>query len=347
MRVEHLNEQGLTEECLDTEDDGYELSSRMYPNPGRPMQAPMASLNDALAPSKHHQSAASSSRSSDSNKDLHTGHDLSGYMPVRNGWSSLSQMSYNRGRRAVTLEERRKPQNSRTSTPRHRTSGRESSTSTASCQSKGDGCRCLNHTVHLLEELGSKSANSNAASMDVFLGLLRNAIAHCTAALDCERCQCRGETNTLLAIACQYMSDMYERVVKGCVRMLETMVQNRERNPCTRSTSSPGSGAWPLVVTEDSDSGGTSNDRSSDGADDMWFSTYRIESNCERMHVLTTIVTVQTTEFAQVLGQLKLRAGGRTSRMAILIEAEKRTNLVRRMLKSSIDRATASKEQEL
>lgn len=213
------------------------------------------------------------------------------------------------------------------------------------------------------------------------LSFLRSALSHCTAALDCDRCQGQGETNILVAVACQYMTIMYERVVRACVRMLETKIVSRQQQPQQQqqqggapgsaasassrsnavgsasvssfalSSSLPSSGRALVAVPDDGDSvGTTSNDPSSDAADDMWFSTYRIESDCERMHVLTTLVTVQSTEFARLLGRVRTRVGGSPTghcRMKILTEAENRTNIMRRMLKSSLDRAIASKSDDL
>ncbi|ROT35060.1 hypothetical protein SODALDRAFT_363745 [Sodiomyces alkalinus F11] len=214
---------------------------------------------------------------------------------------------------------------SATNTPNTTTN---STTITTHTGSTATSCPCLHHTILLLEELGAKYAADQPATLDIMLSFLRSALSHCTAALDCSRCQEQGETNILVAVVCQYMCVLYERVVRACVGMLETTIASPCREEQGAASNPPGSAAkassfplshasslWssgrPLTAgPDDCESVGTSNGRSSDSTEDMWFSTYRIESNCERMHVLTTLVTVQSTEFARLLGRVRMRVGG-------------------------------------
>ena len=248
------------------------------------------------------------------------------------------------------MEQRHKSQIGRT-TPHRRTMPLASPGSPSPHPSGGEICRCLRHTILLLEELGAKYSSDTPLSLDTLLALLRNALVHLKAVLACDVCNGQGETGVLMAVSCQYMSGMYERVVRCCVRMLEDMINVRQTETRPRFAPSPGPTNWPLVpgttTVDGSDSSGTgtsSNYPPSEAADDMWFSAYRIESSCERMHVLTTLVTVQTTEFVQLLRRLWRRGGGRSSQKMILVQ--KRTNISRRILQSSVDRAVSTKEHE-
>ncbi|PNY29655.1 Uncharacterized protein TCAP_00429 [Tolypocladium capitatum] len=332
-------------ECLDKQDSGQDVS----PNSAPSLQAPMAALNDSLAPSNHHQSATSRTRG-DNNNNHHAGNNIPGHLPDPDGLKAFSPMSFNKGQKVVALGERQNPQNNMTSAP-HLTSGLSMSTtsclthgnftsvvstSTTSFQSQEYGCRCADHSVHLLEQLGS--SNGNKVLIHVLLGLLRNAITHCTTVLECKSCNHRREPISLLAIICQYMTGIYEQVVRGCIGKLEDMVRNRAMNP---NTCSMPAGAPPLVIAADGGSGGASNDCSNGEADNMWYSTYSIESTCERMHVLTTIVMVQITEFSNLLRALRMR--GIQGSQKILVQAERTTSLTQQTLQNGIKKATATK----
>ncbi|KAL2194446.1 hypothetical protein P885DRAFT_62925 [Corynascus similis CBS 632.67] len=70
--------------------------------------------------------------------------------------------------------------------------------------------------------------------------------------------------------------------------------------------------------------------------DEMWFSTYRIESSRERLQVFVSLVTVQMAEFSQLLEKLKARAGRQRGQMELLIEAEKRAREARNRLHANL-----------
>ncbi|KAF2839935.1 hypothetical protein M501DRAFT_991922 [Patellaria atrata CBS 101060] len=209
-------------------------------------------------------------------------------------------------------------------------------------QSK-DGCRCLHLTARLLDELAAKSASRNPVAMDVLLGYFRGALAHCGSTLDCERCTSKSENNMLLAMAGQYMSAMCERIVKCYIDLRRS--QEREKSQVERLPSS--SGTWDSCgdhASGSSDGGsdiGTETNSSASsimgsrgGPDDMWFSTYRIESSSERIQVLRCLVTVQLLEFSRLLEKLKARAGNRQGYLIPLMEAERKMKAVKLMLGS-------------
>ncbi|CAI6101084.1 unnamed protein product [Clonostachys chloroleuca] len=231
-----------------------------------------------------------------------------------------------------------------------------------------ESCRCAKYSAALLELLEELGANMgltrNPASMGVLLGLLRSALARCKEALEKEPCRaCKGSSQTerliLLTLLLQFMGNMYERVVESCVTMIDDMVNENHEDPAPQylvgSTPSPRSTSnQPLGgVMDDTDyAQGQRRDAvqglaraPGDAMEDLWFSTYHIQSSCERLHVLTTLVTVQITELSYLLGNPKLRAGGRQNQLAILASIERVTTYSRRMLRESIDRAIASKEQ--
>ncbi|VUC29984.1 unnamed protein product [Clonostachys rosea] len=244
-----------------------------------------------------------------------------------------------------------------------------------------ENCRCAKYSAALLELLEELGANMgltrNPASMGVLLGLLRSALARCKEVLEKEPCRaCKGSSQTerliLLTLLLQFMSNMYEHVVQSCVAMIDDMVNedHDDAAPQYLVSSTPS----PRSTNNQPFGGGTQEGWASDGPqgrmdemtyeqgprrdavqglarapgdamEDLWFSTYHIQSSCERLHVLTTLVTVQITELSYLLGNPKLRAGGRQNQLTILASIERVTSSSRRMLRMSIDRAIASKEQ--
>jgi hypothetical protein len=74
-----------------------------------------------------------------------------------------------------------------------------------------------------------------------------------------------------------------------------------------------------------------------EAADEMWFSTYRIESSRERLQVLLTLVTVQMSEFSQLLEKLMGRASRQSGQIELLIEAKKRSQAARNRLYTNLD----------
>lgn len=330
--------------ATDDENADHSAPPLRFSTPAMPMESVMASLSTALASPRP--SGASSTQSHDS-VQYHHNADASGYSNGRNRLPSLNQASYNRGRRAVTLDDRRKPQSSLASTSRRRGPVRDFSGSRLSQASQGETCRCLVNAVYLLEELAARSTYTKSASMDILFSLLRDGLARCKGTMACRYCHGEGEEGVMVALACQYMTTMYDRVIQDCIKLLEDMIN--ERQPDLHNESGPRQDAawWPAAESDDDGSVPSSGDRCGEATDGMWFSNYRIESSCERMHVLTTLVTVQITEFAQLLAAMRMRASGRTRQVRILIECERATSTSRRVLRTTIDRAIATKEQDV
>lgn len=215
----------------------------------------------------------------------------------------------------------------------------------------GDDCSCLHLTACLLEELGAKSASSDPTAMDVLLSYFRSTISSCATIINCERCTSASENNVLLAMAGRYISTICERIVICYLRIQHVQGQQPHQQQ-QRPTSSPLGSSW--VTSTHSSGGGSSLGRPrgseedasgaagalhfSNGGDDMWFSSYRVGSNYERMQVLRCIVTVQVAEFWRLLEKLRARAGAGKGHLVLLAEAEARTKKARALLRASAGR---------
>ncbi|KAL2760689.1 hypothetical protein ACRALDRAFT_1066833 [Sodiomyces alcalophilus JCM 7366] len=246
-------------------------------------------------------------------------------------------------------------------------------TPTSDGSSPGGSCRCLYLTARLLEDLGAKSAKSDPTSMDVQLGDFRDSLRQITAILECQKCLRRTENNMLLAMAGRYMSIICDQLV-GCYVRLHEARGSEDGGPerfgwrtepnsgaasappsssSSTSSSSSSSGAWNEASGgAELEAGKMSSRPASDGraaaavvgaeaaaaADEMWFSTYRVEGSWEWLQVLTTLVTVQITGFCQVLAKLKTRAGSQRGQLELLVEAEERTQTARNRLRTSLDK---------
>lgn len=330
------------------------------------MESVMASLSTALASPARGQST-SSSRSGDN-----TGVSYQGANDMSSGYQSLrnqAQMNSSRGIRASNVMDKQSVNSgsnnnssnnntSRARKSRRRTLGAESNTApTAATIPVTNTCRCLNIIVNLLEILGATSTCNTPVSMDSLLGVLRYGLARCKGILACDHYgTTKGVQATLVMLACQNMATMYDQVVINCVAMLEDMIAERYVERGHGSLFSPDEEDEDNEDDEGDDHNNQDESTSvhhldvpggQDNPQEMWFSRYRIESTCERMHVLTTIATVQLTEFAQLLANLRTRAIGKTRQIMILTEAQNKMILARRRLRDSIDKAIATKERDL
>ena len=219
--------------------------------------------------------------------------------------------------------------------------------------------KCLYLAARLLEDLGAKSAQNGPIAIDVLLRVFRDSLRQVTALLECQKCQRRTENNMLLAMTGRYMSLICDQLVGGYERLHnakgnqssgeqdqfgwgsgsssgpESTLRSRSSSALSSLTSL---GAWQEVGRDsagfDADSRAASGSGMSsvEAADEMWFSTYRIESSRERLQVLLTLVTVQVAEFSQLLEKLMARAGSQSGQMELLIEAEKRSRAARNRL---------------
>ncbi|KAL8918476.1 MAG: hypothetical protein Q9172_005417 [Xanthocarpia lactea] len=197
-----------------------------------------------------------------------------------------------------------------------------------------DGCPCLHLMACLLEELGAESASSNPATMDLLLSYLRGALARCSTVLDCERCTSLSNYNMLLAMVGQYMSTICERIVMCYVEL--QWVQEQRQSKQQPSISSLLAGVGGVGGDREDENGGTRSGSGVLDADDMWFSTYRIDNGCERMQVLQCLANIQLTEFARLLEKLKARGGSHKGHLVLLTEAEKRIEAVELMLRTKL-----------
>ncbi|KAI9151329.1 hypothetical protein HJFPF1_08531 [Paramyrothecium foliicola] len=195
--------------------------------------------------------------------------------------------------------------------------------------SKGqvDDCRCLHLSAHLLHDLGSKTATTEPTAMDRLLSFFRGSLKRCSKILACDQCVSRTENNMLLAMAARYMSVLCDQIV-ACYTRRQT------EKPVIHDhwSSVPANDRWQSDSSEDIDMSG---DLKSEEGHDMWFSTYRIESDQEQTHVLTTLIKIQLTEYALVLEKLRARAGTHSGQLTLVTDAEKRYQKARGVLKAS------------
>ncbi|RYO99262.1 hypothetical protein DL763_001626 [Monosporascus cannonballus] len=326
------------------ESEGFDqTSSNDFPSPG-------GGLPPSWVVSGDSNTESNSSRSRKSNHVRHESYSR-GFGSGQSGWSDKGH-----GGLGTRVTSRNTPRIPSPPSALRKLHSKESAatTSTSNGTSPGDICRCLYLAARLLEDLGAKSAQSNPTTIDVLLGVFRDALRQVTAILGCQKCLSRTENNMLLAMAGRYMSLICDQLVGVYVRLQEA--RGRESlgeqdlyGWGSGSSSGPGSlprspssstssGAWQEagrgVAGFEANSRAASGGRmsSAEGADEMWFSTYRIESSRERLQVLNTLVTVQMTEFSQVLEKLKTRAGRQRGQMELLIEAEKRAQAARNRL---------------
>ena len=194
----------------------------------------------------------------------------------------------------------------------------------------------------LLEELGAESASGNPARMDLLLSYLRGALARCSTVLDCERCTSLSDNNMLLAMVGQYMSTICERIVM-CYFELQCVQEQRQSQQQQPSISSLLAGVGGVGGDQESENGGTRSGSGVLNADDIWFSTYRIDNGCERMQVLQCLASIQLTEFARLLEKLKARGGSHKGHLVLLTEAEERIKAVQSMLRTNLNRPPAER----
>ncbi|KAK0647255.1 hypothetical protein DIS24_g7956 [Lasiodiplodia hormozganensis] len=218
-------------------------------------------------------------------------------------------------------------------------------------------CHCLQLAASLLEDLSDKGAcsfgglsgpcSSPAPPLDVLLHFSRRALNRAAAIVACERCASLSEANMLLAMATQYMSTIFERVVKGCIEMQRASSKSGGRRARASRSASPlgEDGGWG---SESGSSGG-----GAAAADHhMWFSSYCIENAGERAAAVQGLASVQLGEYLRMLRTLKARAAGRPGHLVLLSEADQKIKAVRAMMRaglmlSSSDRPGSNVGQEL
>ena len=204
-----------------------------------------------------------------------------------------------------------------------------------------DGCPCLHLVACLLEELGAESASSDQATMDLLLGYLRGALVRCSTVLDCERCTSLSDNNMLLAMAGQYMSTICERMVMCYIELQWAQEQRQSKQQPSISSLLPGVGG--VDGDQEDENGGTRSGSGVLDADDIWFSTYRIDNGYERMQVLQCLASVQLIEFSRMLKKLKVRGGSHRGHLMLLTEVEKRIKAVQLMLRTKLNRPSAGR----
>ena len=186
-------------------------------------------------------------------------------------------------------------------------------------QTTGGECRCLQLCANLLEELSTKSACRQETGMDALLAGFKESMTRLVSILDCTECESRTENNMLLAMVAHYMSLICEQAVVVFVQSHQSGL----------NMTLPTQMAAPSVNQMEDTTPQT-------GMDEGWFSNYPMNGNYGGPHILTTVVSVQLTEFLRVLKRLCMRASRRSGQVAVLTEAVKRYQTTRALLKTSL-----------
>ncbi|KAF2215410.1 hypothetical protein CERZMDRAFT_94820 [Cercospora zeae-maydis SCOH1-5] len=187
-------------------------------------------------------------------------------------------------------------------------------------------CGCLQESVLLAEELGSKCAvpAPKQITLDVLLGQFRDGLQLYTALVHCNLCARKHCVITVLALASGYLATMCE----GLVKRYESMyMQARTR----RSSENHIDGD---VTTGSKNADGLSDALrcAESGADlSLWFSTYQLDS-CESIDLLGTLVKMKVHELEQLLAVLKDRAHNRRGQLTALLVVQQRVVATRRIL---------------
>ncbi|KAK2790571.1 hypothetical protein FQN53_009039 [Emmonsiellopsis sp. PD_33] len=209
-----------------------------------------------------------------------------------------------------------------------------------------DSCGCLHLATCLLEDLGAESNNSETATMDILLASFRQALSKLADILDCQPCIFLHESNMLLLMAAQYMSIASKRAAMSYLKLnreLEERQQQQsqdQRQSTTATIDTWNSNNTPLIGSTKEETRGftcsipraTGEPR---GEDMIWFSSYHIEARSERMQVLRCLVTVQLTEFSQLVDKLKGRVGSGIGHLMLLAGAERRIRMTWKMLQAA------------
>jgi hypothetical protein len=171
-------------------------------------------------------------------------------------------------------------------------------------QTGSDSCSCQARSISLLERLVSKAA-SRENRIDVLLADVRNSIATLAIFMACTRCASRDEQNMLLAMAARQISIICAQMA-NCFKSLQQ------------------SGAEAPQTQADLDA--------SIGPVDIFVSTYRV-SRRERLHMLKSLVTLQTIELQQHLDAIKARCG--PAGQVFVTEAEKQVTTAQTAIRST------------
>ncbi|PGH17658.1 hypothetical protein AJ79_01020 [Helicocarpus griseus UAMH5409] len=198
-----------------------------------------------------------------------------------------------------------------------------------------DGCKCLHLTACLLEKLGAEKVRDETTALDALLGCFRRGLVQYNTILGCDRCVSLSENNMLLVMAGQYMGAICQRIVMTYLGLQRGHNQHEQTVIPAGGWNTDGSGfEW----NSEGDRGNSTDitvsakGKGPRTAGDMWFCSYRIESGSERMQVLRCLITVQVTEFTQILEKLRARAGNRREHLMLLTGTEKRIKRIRRLL---------------
>jgi hypothetical protein len=168
---------------------------------------------------------------------------------------------------------------------------------------RGRTCNCLYVTASLLSKLSDGKAHGDLNPTSVMLSNFRDTLGLCSTITSCNRCTSMRDNTMLLATVACYMGKICRRV---SARYESFRRARMERRPL--SSSLAGEGAWDALAYH--------------GVSNVWFSTYHVQDDAERLEVLRSIMSVQIKDFWELLTILKRKSGQNNGSLAMLTGAE-------------------------
>lgn len=182
-------------------------------------------------------------------------------------------------------------------------------------------CNCLQLTASLLGDLGDINARSHATALDTLVEFSRDAVSKCCAALDCAQCVSTRPANALLlCMASKYISMLYERISLSYNMMertarIETQYGEYNDEEDEDEDEDLDDEAW-----EDSKVENWDEERLY-----KWFASEQKPNPHKRLEVIRRIITLQLSNFQELVTSLKGQALEGDCCTGLLTEAEGRT----------------------
>jgi hypothetical protein len=191
----------------------------------------------------------------------------------------------------------------------------------ASSSENGEGrtCNCLYVTASLLSKLSDGKAHGDLTPTSVMLSNFRDTLGLCSTITSCNYCTSIRDNTMLLATVACYMGKICRRV---SARYESLRRAHMERRPL--SSSLAGECAWDALAYY--------------GVSNVWFSTYHVQDDAERLEVLRSIMSVQIKDFWELLTILKGKAGQNNGSLAMLAGAEAEARRLVLILEQNIPR---------
>ncbi|RYP41966.1 hypothetical protein DL767_000597 [Monosporascus sp. MG133] len=178
-------------------------------------------------------------------------------------------------------------------------------------------CNCLQVTASLLNKLSDEKVHGDLTPTSVMLRNFRDTLGLCSTITSCNWCTSMSDNTMLLATVACYMGKICKRVSARYESFRRAHIERRTIPP-------------PLAVEKAGDG------LSYHGISNVWFSTYHVQDDAERLQVLRSIMSVQTKDFWELLTILKGRSGENNGSLVMLAGAEAETRKARLVLEQNL-----------